>query len=85
MAEPKADKKAESIAALKNANTHLAQLFTDLNKKDSALKNCADNLNRVAVQCGDLKVEFWSGNQRTTGSLKAYLEAIANNLTEARS
>lgn len=84
IAETKADKKADSINALKNANKHLADLFTDLGKKELTLKTCAGDLQRVAAQCGDLKVEFWVGNNRTTGSLKNYLETIATSLNEAR-
>lgn len=82
--ETKADKKIESINALKNANKHLADLFTDLNKKELTLKTCAADLQRVAAQVGDIHVEIWVGQQRQQGSLKKYLEAIATSLNEAR-
>jgi len=82
--ETKADKHAESINALKNANKHLADVFADLNKKDSTMKNCASDLQRVASQCGEIHVEVWTGNQRQQTSLKNYLNTIATNLNEAR-
>lgn len=84
MSEAKTDKKTDSINALKNANKHLADLFTDLNKKESTLKTCAADLQRVASQCGDIHVEVYVGNQRQQASLKNYLNTIATSLNEAR-
>jgi hypothetical protein len=84
MADPKSDKKTESLNALKNANKHLADLFTDLNKKDLTLQTCSADLQRIAAQCGDLRVSAWVGQQQQMLSLKGYLETIAKSLNEAR-
>jgi hypothetical protein len=78
------DKKLDSINALKNANKHLADIFNDLAKKDLTLKTCADDLQRAAAQCGDLKVVVWVANTQKDVSLKQYLGTIANTLNEAR-
>ena len=80
----KTDKKAESINALKNANKHLAEVFTDLAKKEQTLKVCADDLQRVAAQCGDLQIKAWVGQQQQSIPLQTYLRTISNSLNEAR-
>ncbi len=85
MSDSKPDKKTESVNALKNANKHLADLFTDLNKKDLTLKTCADDLARVATQCGDLQVYVWVGQKQEHTTLKRYLTTISTSLSEARS
>lgn len=82
--EAKANKKSESITALKNAHKHLEDLFKDLAKKDQTLKTCSDDLQRVANQCGDIKVMVWVGPLQQATFLKIYLGAIAASLNEAR-
>lgn len=84
MTDPKADKKTESITALKNANQHLSAVFADITKKERTLGTCADDLERVARQCGDLMVSVWVGQKQETISLKTYLVTIAKTLNEAR-
>lgn len=84
MSEPKADKKAESINALKNANKHLADIFTDLNKKELTMRTCADDLQRVSTQLGDIQVVVWVGQKQEMTPLKRYLCTIATSLNEAR-
>lgn len=79
------DKKAESLAALKNANKHLADLFTEMNKKDSVLQTCASDLSYVARQCGELQVRVVVGNNQQMVTLKTYLETIVVKLNGARS
>lgn len=81
----KADKKAESIKALKDANKHLADLFHEMNKKDTVLDNSADHLTRIAQQCGDLKVNVWQEGGFKDYSLKVMLMDIATSLNGARS
>lgn len=81
----KLDKKTESITALKNANKHLADLFTEMNKKDLVLQTCASDLAYTARQCGELRIEVYVGNERKTVLLKAYLESMVSNLNGARS
>jgi len=85
MTEPKADKKAESIAAMKNANAHLSILFADMTKKDLTLKTCSADLVTVSRQCGELQVKVWVGNEHKTLTLASYLNIIATNLESARS
>lgn len=85
MTDKTADKKTESINALKNANKHLADLFSDLAKKDAVMSASVDNLNRIAQQCGDLKVNIWHEGKWQDFSLRGALTSIAARLTEARS
>lgn len=85
MTELKTDKKTDSINALKNANKHLADLFADLNKKDSVLSICASDLRYVAKQCGEIQILVYVGNERKVVFLKTYLDTIAINLEGARS
>ena len=85
MSDTKTDKKTESINALKNANKHLADLFADMNKKDIVLQTCANDLASVARQVGDIRVEVWTGSNKGTPTLKAFLEAMVANLNGARS
>lgn len=84
MSDTKVDKKIESLNALKNANKHLSDLFSDLSKKELTLKTCASDLQRVATQCGDIKIMVWVGSNQVATSLKQYLETIAVSLNEAR-
>lgn len=85
MSEAKTDKKTESINALRNANKHLADLFTEMNKKDSVLSNTSSELNYVAGQLGDIKVSVYVGSNRTDVYLKTFLQTCAKNLEGARS
>lgn len=85
MPDPKADKKTESLTALKNANKHLSDLFADLTKKDFVLQTQASQIDYVANQCGDLQVLVYVGQDRKPTSLKAFLKAAVNALNEARS
>lgn len=84
MTDPKADKKTESITALKNANKHLADLFNDLNKKDGTLAYVASELQYIARQCGDIRVQTYKGTTNEVIFLKSHLEALAVKLNEAR-
>lgn len=84
MSDAKADKKNESINALKNANKHLADLFTDLSRKEGTLAHAASELQYLARQLGEIKVQTYIGNVNTTVYLKAHLEALALKLNEAR-
>jgi hypothetical protein len=85
MADPtKTDKKTESINALKNANKHLADVFADLNNKDGTMSNVASELQYIARQCGDIKVQTYIGNQHQMVALKGHLEALAIKLNGAR-
>lgn len=84
MTDKATDKKAESILALKNANKHLAELFTDLNKKDAVLQTCANDLANIARQCGEIRIETWVGNERKIVLFKTYLETIIATLNGAR-
>lgn len=81
----KPDKKAESINAAKNLNRHLSDVFAELDKKDRILALCSGDLNRVAQQLGDIRVEVWVGNSKEITFLKTYLQKIADNLNGARS
>lgn len=81
----KPDKKAESIAAAKNLNKHLSDVFAELAKKDEVLRAQSAQLSYAAQQCGDLKIEVYVASQRQAVSLKAFLEAASKALTEARS
>lgn len=84
MTELKTDKKAESIKALKDANKHLADLFSDLAKKDNVLRSTSSDLQYVANQCGDIQVAVYVGANRQVVSLKNYLGTCANTLENAR-
>lgn len=85
MSEIKVDKKAESIAIMKNANKHLTEVFSEMTKKDIVLQTCASDLAYIARQCGDLRVQVYVANQSQVVSLKTYLETIVANLNGARS
>lgn len=78
------DKKTDSIAALKNANKHLDEVFKDLAKKDAVMSNAVDALNRIAQQCGDLKVNIWCDGKWQDTPLRSALVSLAARLTEAR-
>ena len=78
------DKKTDSIAALKNANKHLDEVFKDLAKKDAVMSTTVDSLNRIAQQCGDLKVNIWHEGKWQDTSLRGALVSLAARLTEAR-
>jgi hypothetical protein len=82
--ETKTDKKIESINALKNANKHLADLFSEMAKKDQVLQSQSTQLSYVARQCGDICVMVFAGSDRKAVSLKTFLEAAATALNEAR-
>lgn len=84
MTDTKVDKKVESINALKNANKHLADLFTDLNKKDGTLASVASELQYIARQCGEVRVQTYKGSTSEVVLLKSHLEALAVKLNEAR-
>lgn len=79
------DKKTDSINALKNANKHLDEVFKDLAKKDAVMSTTVDSLNRIAQQCGDLKVNIWHDGKWQDISLRSALISLAARLTEARS
>lgn len=85
MIEKATDKKSESINALKNANKHLGELFTDLNRKDGMLQSCSADLRYLAKQVGEIQVMVYVGNERKTVFLKTYLDTIATNLESVRS
>lgn len=78
------DKKTESLAALKNANRHLSDVFTLLTKKDAVLQSAASDLSYVAGQCGDIMVKTYTGNQQQVTPLKVFLGTIVSNLNGAR-
>jgi hypothetical protein len=78
------DKKTESINALKNANKHLADLFTAMNDKDGTLSSVASELQYIARQCGELRVSVYKANQPQSVILKAHLEELAIKLNGAR-
>lgn len=82
--EVKCDKKADSINALKNANKHLADLFSELDKKNAILNKTSSDLQHIARQCGDIQVQVYVGNNSSVVSLKTYLTTCAKLLDETR-
>ena len=81
---PIEDKKIESLNALKNANKHLSDVFSALAKKDQVLSSCSADLQFIAKQCGDINVKVWIGSSSQFVELRAFLNTVANRLSEVR-
>lgn len=84
MTDKPLDKKTESINALKNANRHLADLFSDLSNKEAMMSAVASELQYIARQCGELRVHTFKGQSSEVVNLKSHLEALAVKLNGAR-
>lgn len=73
-----------SLIALKGANAHLNEIFTQLSRLDQTAGNTVNELRRLSNEVGSLSVKDWDGNNWVSRSFKAVLENLAANLDKVR-
>ena len=84
MTDTLTDKKTESITALKNANKHLTDVFSHMNKMDATLSSVASDLQSVASKSGELHIYTWWEGKSQCVSLKTFLNSLAKKLEDVR-
>lgn len=84
MTDEKQTRAATSIAALKNANKHMAELLQANENMNQLMGAVGSDLNYLSRQTGELMVSVYADGGYKSISLKNHLNSLATKLENGR-